>query len=585
MEAHFMSITIDDEIAELHVDKPWKAFPPAEYNEEDEFDYTYHGIGFNASVIKKIPNSLSVKDFFTAITAMHDHNIPINNDSVKQGLKIYEKDKNIFNTSFLDWYMRLGSLNCYKRLTSDGFIKTVNDNEESLTDEFKEKYRGRAPRVVDSMAVVCTAYDIPTEDMVNTFNVDRMRLAKEILPPGEAVVLLLGTSQEPSTAIFTNKKAAQYAEKCYVRYFDEKHKTLDTAQKYKNAGDWISAHATTDPKILKSIYKHAAELDLTEDTEQIPVEAVKTQINKLAADSEVSKIEKAYKETGFKFKDCKFNLKFSETTYDNYRMEILRPGDTRMVYLGDYTCCCQRLGDAGESAMMHGLLNPKAGFWAMTDTHTGKVVAQAEVWEKKGDPDTLVFDNIEYANDCDISFYQAPMAKWLSESPYKNIYMGTGYNTLAGDGNFKVAKDICPSVTPYEIYVISHEEESEAPIFDSETDAKQALDEGKIDYFDYVYSDSCPYGESIRNRDDVESGQTVTLKEDGVIAEYFTKDREERDDSYNDDYHIDAEYEGHYDENGDPYDENSDEEYRGSEAEEMDKADAEFENSLGDEER
>ena len=38
MEAHFMSITIDDEIAELHVDKPWKAFPPAEYNEEDEFD-------------------------------------------------------------------------------------------------------------------------------------------------------------------------------------------------------------------------------------------------------------------------------------------------------------------------------------------------------------------------------------------------------------------------------------------------------------------------------------------------------------------------------------------------------------------
>ena len=32
-------------------------------------------------------------------------------------------------------------------------------------------------------------------------------------------------------------------------------------------------------------------------------------------------------------------------------------------------------------------------------------------------------------------------------------------------------------------------------------------------------------------------------------------------------------------------DSDSDEEYRGSEAEEMDKADAEFENSLGDEER
>ena len=164
--------------------------------------------------------------------------------------------------------------------------------------------------------------------------------------------------------------------------------------------------------------------------------------------------------------------------------------------------------------MMHGLLNPKAGFWILTNKNSGKVLAQAEIWEENDN--TIVFDNIEFANDADIGLYRRAIGKWLEESHYANAKMGAGYNQLIGQmDSIRSCDPVKPSVTPYEIYVISHEEESEAPVFDSVKEAREALASGRVTYFDYVYCDS--------------ENRAYWMKENGRVEPYFAETDRESD--------------------------------------------------------
>lgn len=462
--------------------------------------FSYNGIEFDASLVKEKPDSIKFKDFLEIISLMHENGIELNKDSVKIGVSVYERRKSTFLDSFLQNYKQIGNINCYETLLKVSVQSRINEIEEDLSNRFKEKFRGRVPQIIHAIAIATFLYDFSPEEVVANFNVQSVRSAMNHLSPVESIVLLMGAKDISSTAIF-DSASAKYAVRCYC--FSLKGK----GECYKVAGDFIASHPQTSEKILKKIAKKANELEITNKS---TVESITTQFGNLSSASEVQKIEKAYKECGFKFRKCQFDLKFSDTISGNYRMEILRPGDTRMAYLGDFTSCCQRLHDVGESAMMHGLLNPKAGFWCMTDKRTGRVVAQAEIWEKENDPNSLVFDNIEFANDAEIGLYRKDIGEWLKESPYENIYMGCGYNTLLENGDFRTVGAITPWVTPYEVYVISHEQESEAPVFNSEEEATKALEEGRVTYFDYVYCDS--------------EHSSVAMKENGIVEPYFVLD-------------------------------------------------------------
>lgn len=483
-----------------------KKFP--KYEKGDTFSYKDYV--FSAELTKVKNKSLKATEILEVICDMMDANIELKKDWVKTAFKVYERDKDVFKSSFLTNCKDVGNISCYRMLNKPEVQQAIAEIEESLTDKFKEKFRGRAPRIVHSMAIASYIYKIPEQDIVDNFETNKVKncLDKGVLAPAEVTVLMVCSKDVKGTGIFS-VEAAKHAVKMYSSYLRTNN------ERDKIVGDWICNHSDTNEKILKKIAKRADELTINEDA---PLEAVKSQLGALSSLSEVQKIEKQYKECGFKFSKCQFDLKFSDTIHNRYRMEILRPGDTRMVYLGEYTHCCQKLYDIGESAMMHGLLNPKAGFWCMTDERTGRVVAQAEIWEKEGDDNTLVFDNIEFANDADISLYREAIGKWLEESPYQNIYMGVGYNQMYHMGNFRSVEPLHPGVTPYEVYVISHEEESEAPVFKSEKKAREALEAGTVTYYDYVYCDS--------------ENRMVAMKENNVLEPYFTNEhvRELNDD-------------------------------------------------------
>ena len=78
--------------------------------------------------------------------------------------------------------------------------------------------------------------------------------------------------------------------------------------------------------------------------------------------------------------------------------------------------------------MMFGLVHSRAGFWVMEDTKTGKILAQAEAWLDDQNESTLVFDNIEFADDKDVSNYRDAIGAWCEKCQYQNVIMGNGYN-------------------------------------------------------------------------------------------------------------------------------------------------------------
>ena len=93
--------------------------------------------------------------------------------------------------------------------------------------------------------------------------------------------------------------------------------------------------------------------------------------------------------------------------------------------------------------MTYDLLYSSGGFWAIENN--GIIKAQAEIWIGSLDgEEVLVFDNIELANDRDFELIREVLEKWLENSPYKNIVMGTGYNVLTHGYDAVVGKLVQP---------------------------------------------------------------------------------------------------------------------------------------------
>ena len=114
-------------------------------------------------------------------------------------------------------------------------------------------------------------------------------------------------------------------------------------------------------------------------------------------------------------------------TVGDMTARMLYPNDHKQVMLGDLTYCCQSLGDAGESSMMEGLVNPDSGF--LVFEKKGQIIGQAWVWLSE-DKETLVLDNIEFANDREVKVVKDSLAAWCEAAPYPNIQMGMGYNSI-----------------------------------------------------------------------------------------------------------------------------------------------------------
>lgn len=415
-----------------------------------------------------------------------------------------------------DYYGRKGFLKC-KAHTEETF--------KDLEDKFKAKFRGRTPSILTEIADACDFFNMDEDILLKNFNINNIKALKESGISGIQVALLYYYMDEKQISLIAGNQ-----EKCEI----VSHLLAEGARKSEDnlimAANWIANHGESDNEFLRKVATKTDQIDFTKEP---TLEFVKTAIDSLKINKEVKRIEKAYKGAGFKLKNCKCLLEKTDTTEGKYRARILEGDDPMQVILGNYEyggcSCCQKLGDAGESAMMYGLSNDHAGFFVITDKNTNAIKAEAETWQY--DENTIVFDNIEFANDADIALYRDILKKWLENSPYDNIAAGCGYNSLLQGryrDYFETAPDMVPPVTPEDLYLLSYEDDAD-PCFrdhheatDEEWDkymeikspekAKKLMDKGEIDYYTYLYSD-------------VDDGKGIKwLKHNGRIAEFFTAD-------------------------------------------------------------
>lgn len=385
--------------------------------------------------------------------------------------------------AFIENFKVLGVLG----ITEGANCRIDPEIKEKLEQLFKAdpRFHGHTPRIINGLSIVTNILKFDPEIVVKTFSIDKTRtyLSKDIaITDGVLFEMYLNDSEFEAATV--SKYRSQITE-MLLSYARDNNKINEL-----NTAKWIAVHDTTNSELIDFMIKNT---DQTKISDKTTTEEIRAQKNVWESMAEVRNVERKYRAVNFKFSECEFDLKFTETTVGNHHMFLMRPGDGRMVTLGFSTHCCQKLNGAGESAMMHGLLNPKAGFWAMENVNTGKILAMAEVWETR-DGKTLVFDNIEFADDKEVNRYKDSIGVWLAESNYDKIIMGLGYNAMVDPNMRKVNKNTYPWITAKECYILN--QNSCYSEIRSIEDAEKFL-AGKKDadiYSHFIYTDVLSHG-------------------------------------------------------------------------------------------
>ncbi len=147
---------------------------------------------------------------------------------------------------------------------------------------------------------------------------------------------------------------------------------------------------------------------------------------------------------------------FPDNPKGKIKFELLKKDNPLGAVLGNITNCCQRIDDAGESCVEHGMSDPNGGFVVLK--YENRIIGQAWVWYNKRIK-KLCFDNIEIPNSAkglvkkngkEFKDCLTRAAKSISESMTKAghkvslVTMGEGYNDLLesiSEGEFKKIKN------------------------------------------------------------------------------------------------------------------------------------------------
>ena len=373
-----------------------------------------------------------------------------------------------------------------EKMTDDFFLgasvfknKTYQESSiDHAKDAFKEKFHGHYPKIIETIALYADHNVYTIEDIVNKFDVSDMKnIIDKTDTWGEALTCMMSTDKS-ERASFLNNPYQGVITKLYV---DAATLNEDERERVHAAAKWVMSHKSASNKLINDIEKYGRYLNINEMS---TVAEINAQINNTLGLFEMQNIEKDYRDVNFSFSDLQYNLKHSSVTIEGRTARTLQKGEEAlMVRLGYLTSCCQHLNGAGETAMMHGLINPNAGFWVIED-EKGQVIAQAEIWEK--DKDTIIFDNIEFANDRELKDIQKVLTSWVESSPYKNVIMGCGYNELSSSINLQKCEAQYPELTAEEIYMLQDEDEYDISL----EYAREMAESGDYDYDDFVYTDA-----------------------------------------------------------------------------------------------
>ena len=439
---------------------------------------------------------------FDVIRTLIKHRIPLNENTVRRSIDMAHRGR------LAQWtadYPVFGEMRLSPAAKSvDG--KTGEYLRRLFATQKKTGYH--VPKILDKLAIAVCACGIPPERLAETFDIKYTEaVIRDGVPAVPAEACRCYYDRGTCNMLIQKDRISIMAEAIGL-YNRSGHQEC-----YRHLMDFILSHPDTKTEDLQYAADHAEKIPMRAGTTLAQVRRYCTYMENLA---EVIKIEEKYGGTvpGFKLSDYPCNINPGSVTYDGMTARVLDLSDEKDIALaarlGELTNCCQCLGSAGETAMMHGFLNPDAGFWVIEDKD-GKVRAQAEIW--KTDNGNLVFDNIEFANTDKKHLsdraeqLRGVIAAWAMKSGYQNVIMGCGYNEL-GIGSMEQAPTPELRLTPAEVFAL--QKDSDAYVsFRNMDDVYRYMQTGKYDPNDFVYTDA--------------GKKCVYIKKDGAVSDYLVQ--------------------------------------------------------------
>ena len=444
---------------------------------------------------------------FNVIKTLITYRISLNENIIMRGIDMQHRGR------LLQWVQEYP---IFGEMRLPPAMKSVDEEiKERLRQCFavQERTKRRIPEILDKLSIAARACGIPPERLAEAFDIEYTKnlLGKTIpLVPAEACRCYY--DRNICNMLIRKEKISVMAET--ISFYNESgHKDC-----YRHAMEFIRLHPDTKTEDLRYVAEHAEKIPMRAETTLTQIRQYRTYMENLA---EVTKIEEEYGETvpGFKLSDYPCNIEPVSITYNGMTARVLDLSEDRDIALaaglGELTNCCQSLGKAGETAMMHGFLNPDAGFWVIED-RDGKVKAQAEIW--KSDKGILVFDNIEFADTDDehlahrIEQLRGVIAAWAMESGYENIIMGCGYNELGTD-SMEQAPVPELRLTPEEVFALQKDNEAEVS-FENIDAVHRYMQSEEYSPDDFVYTDA--------------NEQCVYIRKNGTVSDYLMQGYDER---------------------------------------------------------
>lgn len=203
----------------------------------------------------------------------------------------------------------------------------------------------------------------------------------------------------------------------------------------KGFPQWLSKHTDVNPSEVSQIFSREGGEPVLAKISRFDENRTATEIMEAAknskADEDRVKYERKY---GYSFSNNEVAIKGRNTVVKqgNLTMRMLRATELKNFTVGYDTHCCQHFGNAGETCVWKYTTDP---FAAVVVIERGdRVIAQGFVFTDEA-LSTLVFDNVEFDNDREVSTFNDLFAAFAAAMPYKNVHIGVGYNQgMAGWG-------------------------------------------------------------------------------------------------------------------------------------------------------
>ena len=336
--------------------------------------------------------------------------------------KLYKYYKSAF-ADFKEQISKDGLGTSYDEGIMDRYILSLYKKPVSFVMQkadavFKELFKGHSPRVL-SEYMFAKFYEMNKAPR----NVDDTTIRTIAEGFNQKNVAKIAKYKNPVLFALSDKLNYNEIRAEHLMILASYIKPKDMAELFrKDFVKWYIAHKDTNPSDLVElleVYPRIKRFDVSKSAKELVFS-----INNEKGIADCREMERKY---GYQFSNNEIAIKGRHVLAKEgkMRMYMLPKEDYRNFTVGYDTDCCQHYGSAGETCVYKLTTDPFAA--CVVVERNGKVLAQGFVWTDE-EKDTIVFDNVEFADDRKVSQFNDIFAAWAEAVPYKNVHVGIGCN-------------------------------------------------------------------------------------------------------------------------------------------------------------